>query len=69
MANPSPDIARPTWDDLDAQTKLDELRLDTASVFYEEFADDPTVVWECDRHGRVVLTRHGICDQCGHEIA
>lgn len=60
----------PTWQDLTATEQLSELRLETASVYWPDFQDDPCTVVECDNCGAGMVVQPGFttCDECGWDF-
>lgn len=63
-------IPFPDWECLTPSEQIDELRLDSASRYYDAFRDDPCTIMHCPDHGPQTITaRSTACDQCGRELA
>lgn len=60
----------PDWTDLTPTEQLAELRLETASVYWPDFQDDPCTVVECDNcgAGMVIQPDETRCDECSWDF-
>ena len=57
------------WEALTEREAILELRKGIDSIYYPIFCDDPRVIGDCPRDGRIALGPEGYCDACGYDFA